>query len=274
MGSSQQRNGPCALAKTQARKSTPRLHNPAATGKAPFTLLTEALFAAELVLLHASPVYWGFGVPRGDGSGVVVIPGFLGTDGYLMEMHAWLARMGYRAYFSGIGLNAECPNLLARTRLRQTLNKALEETGRKVHLIGHSLGGILARSVAAHRSDAVASVITLGSPFRGLYMHQAVLRAAETVRLQIIEKHGSGVLPSCYTGRCTCDFLASLRNKMPKSILQTAVYTKDDGVVDWKCCVTGNPKCDFEIASTHIGMAFNPSAYTIVAERLADALSG
>jgi len=47
-------------------------------------LWTEALCGAELVLLHASPVFYGFGVPQGDGSGVVVIPGFLGTDLYLM----------------------------------------------------------------------------------------------------------------------------------------------------------------------------------------------
>jgi pimeloyl-ACP methyl ester carboxylesterase len=214
MGSPPTTQVPCASGNRQAKKS-PRPNNSHATGEAPVTLWTEALFAAELVLLHASPVYWGFGVPRGDGSGVVVIPGFLATDSYLMELHAWLARIGYRAYFSGIGLNAECPNLLFKNRLNQTLNKALTETGRKVHLVGHSLGGILARSVAARRSDAVASVIMLGAPFRGLYMHRVILQAAETVRLHIIEKHGGSVLPSCYTGKCTCDFLASLRYKMP-----------------------------------------------------------
>ena len=72
----------------------------------------------EVLLLHASPAYYGAGVPAGDGSGVVVIPGFLGTDLYLMEMYAWLARLGYKAYFSRIGLNAECPNLLIKRRLR------------------------------------------------------------------------------------------------------------------------------------------------------------
>jgi hypothetical protein len=30
----------------------------------------EALFAADLLLLHSSPVYYGFGIPRGDGSPV------------------------------------------------------------------------------------------------------------------------------------------------------------------------------------------------------------
>src|SRR5271167_3120992 len=81
---------------------------------------TEGLFAAEVLLLHATPVYYGFGVRRGEGSGVIVIPGFLGTDLYLMELHAWLGRIGYRAYFSGIGVNAECPNLLVKRHLDAT----------------------------------------------------------------------------------------------------------------------------------------------------------
>lgn len=78
---------------------------------------TEALFGAEILILHATPVYYGLGVPRGDGSAVIIIPGFLGTDLYLTELHAWLARIGYRPYFSGIGINAECPNILIQRRL-------------------------------------------------------------------------------------------------------------------------------------------------------------
>src|SRR5512138_2677357 len=85
---------------------------------------TEALFAAELLLLHATPTYYGFGVPHGDNSAVVVIPGFMGIDLYLMELHAWLQRIGYRAYYSGIGVNAECPNLLIQRRLNETIEKA------------------------------------------------------------------------------------------------------------------------------------------------------
>ena len=76
----------------------------------------EALFGAELLLLHASPVYYGLGIPRGDNSAVVVIPGFLGSDIYVMHLQSWLERIGYQAYFSGIGVNAECPNLLIQYR--------------------------------------------------------------------------------------------------------------------------------------------------------------
>ena len=232
-------------------------------------ILSEVLFAVELVLLHAAPIYYGLGTPHGDGSGVVLIPGFLCPDHYLFPMHKWLGRIGYEAFFSGISFNAECPNLLIKRHLNETIEKALAKTGRRIHLIGHSLGGVIARSIAGQRPQDIASVITLGAPFRGTVAHSSILRAAETVRQRILKEHGTGVLPTCYTGHCTCDFVDSLQRSVPPSVLETAVYTPDDGVVDWRYCKTNNPAADFEVSGTHIGLAFNSSVYTIIANRLA-----
>jgi len=250
--------------KAQARQHTPQAHP-----NIDFSPWTEALFAAEILLLHANPVYYGLGVPQGDDSGVVIIPGFLGTDLYLMELHGWLGRIGYRPYFSGIGINADCPNLLIQRHLNETIENARAETGRKIHLIGHSLGGVIARSVAGQRSRDVASVITLASPIRGTVTSRTVLQAAEAVRLRILQEHGPGVLPDCYTGRCTCNFVDSMKRNIPDSMLQTAIYTRHDGIVNWQYCMSADPEANFEVPGTHIGMAFNPSAYTIIAERLA-----
>lgn len=231
----------------------------------------EALFAADLLLLHSSPVYYGFGIPRGNGSAVIVIPGFLGTDAYLSQMHTWLGRIGYRPYFSGIGLNAECPNLLIQSRLQQNIARARKDTGRKVHLIGHSLGGIIARSAAAQMPEEIASVITLASPFRGTVAHRTVLNAANAIRKRIIKQHGDGVLPGCYTGKCTCNFLDSLKRLMPNSVIETAIYTRSDGIVDWRYCRTGQQHCDFEVPGTHIGLAFNSAVFSVIGKRLAEA---
>jgi pimeloyl-ACP methyl ester carboxylesterase len=241
------------------------------SAEADISIWKEALFGADILLLHASPIYYGFGVPHGNGSGVIVIPGFLGTDLYLSHLQSWLKRVGYQSYLSGIGLNAECPNLLIQNRLNETISQAVEETGKKVHLIGHSLGGIMARSVANRRPDDIASVITLAAPFRGTVAHHSILRAAETVRKQIHREHGAAVLPQCYTAKCTCDFVTYLRCEMPESIRQTAIYTRDDGIVDWHYCKTGDAEIDCEVPGTHIGLAFNASVYKIIAERLAAA---
>lgn len=250
--------------KVRPRKQSPHPHSEANT-----SLWTEALFGAEVLLLHATPVYYGFGVPHGDDSGVVIIPGFLGTDLYLTELHGWLGRIGYRPYFSGIGINADCPNLLIQRHLNETIQRALAETGRKIHLIGHSLGGVIARSVAGARPKDIASVTTLASPIRGTVANRTIIHAAEAIRLRILREHGNGVLPRCYTGRCTCNFVNSLRREVPDSMVQTAIYTRHDGIVDWRYCMTKNPASDFEVPGTHIGMAFNPAAYSIVADRLA-----
>jgi pimeloyl-ACP methyl ester carboxylesterase len=235
----------------------------------PLPIWQELLVGVEAVFLHVSPVFWGYGVPRGDGSAVVLVPGFMGTDLYLTQLRSWLRRIGYQPYFSGIARNAECPNLLIRQHLNEAILEACKSTGRKIHLIGHSLGGTIARSVASQMPDRIASVITLGSPIRALAGHTAVLRTAEAVRKQILERNGRGVLPDCYTARCTCSFLESLKQDFPKSVRQTAIYTKTDGILDWHVCRTGDSRVDFEVSTTHIGLVFSPLAYSVVARRLA-----
>lgn len=237
--------------------------------EADLPILGEVLFAAELVLLHAAPLYYGLGIPHGDNSAVVLIPAFLCPDAYLAPLHQWLGRIGYEPFFSGIGFNTECPNLLIRRQLNETIERALAKCGSRVHLIGHSLGGIIARAIAAQRPADIASVTTLGAPFRGTVAHSSILRAAAMVRRRILVKHGSDVLPECYTGHCTCDFLDSLRHPMPPSVAETAIYSEGDGVVDWRYCKTDRPEVDFSVSGTHIGLVYNAFVYAIIAERLA-----
>ena len=233
-------------------------------------LWRELFTGYDWLLLHTSPVWFGLGVPAGDGSPVITIPGFLGTDTYLIELHAWLRRVGYTPYQSDIGLNAECPNLL-QTRLIRTLERAHIETGRRVHLVGHSLGGVLARSTAALRPDLVSSVVTLASPFRGIRSHPVVLRTRDVVRTVIFGRPSGQLLPSdCYTGHCTCPFLVGLE-RFPARVKELAVYTKADGIVDWRTCVTGDGTKDCEVLGTHIGLAFNAFVYRRLGEFLAAA---
>lgn len=231
-------------------------------------LWREVLVGMDWLSLRASSVYRGIGVPHGDGSVVVLVPGFLGSDQYLGDMFSWLRRIGYQPYTSGMGRNAECPDILT-SRLRETVNNAYLESRRKVHLIGHSLGGTLARSVAARNPHLIASVITMASPYRAVRAHPMVLGAAMVVRRRILSEQD--VQPGCYSGYCTCDFLGSLRQPLADSIVQAAIYTKTDGVVDWRCCVNDDPETDIEVQGTHVGLVFNSQVYRHVATVLAAA---
>ena len=100
-------------------------------------------------------------------------------------------------------------------------------------------------------------------------MHHSVFHAAKEVRRNILNEHGPRVSAHCYTSRCTCDFVNFLRCQLPKSITQTSIYTRHDGIVDWQYCRSGDPNTDFEVSGTHIGLVFNPAVYSIIAERLA-----
>jgi len=233
----------------------------------PLPILCEPCALLEYAALRMSPVYYGLGVQAGDGTAVVIIPGLLGMDLILVELQAWLCRVGYRAYLSGMGTAADCPNVLARN-LMGTIDQAYAETGQRVHLVGHSLGGIFARSAAVRLPERIASVTTLGSPFRGLVVHPLVLTLGDIVRSHIRNRHPKPP-PGCATSRCSCPFARSLRRKWPTSVAQTAIYTRADGIVDWRYCRTGDPTVDVEVGGTHLGLIFNSTTYLCIAERLA-----
>ena len=229
----------------------------------------ESLVGIDWTMLHFSPVYYGLGVPKGDGSAVVVVPGFLGSDFYLYELYLWLARIGYQPYLSNIGWNADCLNTLSE-KLSATVRKAHDETGKNVHLIGHSLGGILSRSVAAQNPQIVESVITLASPFRGVRSHPRVIEMSNKIRQRIFQLNDRAEFPDCYTGFCNCKAVTALNEYLDKKIRRSAIYTKTDGIVDWQSCITREAHQNFEVTGTHLGLAFNFQVYKIIAAQLAE----
>ena len=99
-----------------------------------------------------------------------------------------------------------------------------------------------------------------------------MLRTRDIVRTIMFGRPQGQYLPStCYTGLCDCEFLNALE-RFPAKVRELAVYTKADGVVDWRLCVTGEPEKDREVLGSHIGLAFNPFVYRMVGEFLANAV--
>lgn len=215
----------------------------------------EAFAGFDWFSLRFSVVYGGVGVERGRGEAVVLVPGLFAADATMIELHRWLARMGYRPYESGIGVNA-LPSDMLIARLTATIDRAYAETGGPVRLVGHSLGGLLARGAALRRPGRVSQVITLGSPVQGLGAHPAVLAAAKLV-------HGEDI-DAC---------LETLQRALPSWIAETNVYSKSDGVVDWRTCTRGDSTA-VEVRGSHTGLIANAEVYGAIATALAAQSAG
>ena len=233
-------------------------------------LWRESMFGLDWLALRLSPVYFGCGVPRGNGEPVVVVPGFLASDVSMVELHGWLGRMGYRAFFSNIGRNADCPNHIASVLL-ETVRSAYRETGQRVRIIGHSLGGMLARSVALDHPELVSLVISMGSPFQdSVRAHPAIIAAADSIRRGRGQNGATNIRPSCFSGHCTCDFVKNMLAPGEYKVAHYAIYSRLDGVVDWESCIEDDPALNDEVNCTHIGMAFHPGVYRVLGQRLAE----
>jgi pimeloyl-ACP methyl ester carboxylesterase len=237
-------------------------------------LWREAFFGLDWLALRVSPVYWGCGVQHGNGEPVVVVPGFLESDASLVELHGWLARIGYRPYLSNIGRNMDCPDHLSR-RLLETVRRAYRECGdQPVRLVGHSLGGMMARNIALEHPEYTAMVVSLASPFRHLVgAHPAVLAVVDALRRQRGSGIAANIRPSCFTGYCTCAYTRNMMTLEPQyPVPHFAVYSKVDGVVEWHSCAEDDPALNDEVNCTHLGMAFHPEVYRVLAKRLRHAV--
>ena len=128
-----------------------------------FLMLAEARSLLELnSSLLLSPLLMR--APKGDGHPVLALPGFLASDLSMAPMRRYLRELGYDAHAWNMGRNLGGV-ASKRDALRDLVTRIYETTGRKVSIVGWSLGGIYARDLALQLPQLVRAVITLGSPF-------------------------------------------------------------------------------------------------------------
>ncbi|MEM7542463.1 MAG: alpha/beta hydrolase [Pseudomonadota bacterium] len=232
-------------------------------------LWKEARWPLELLKLRMDGVRWGLGIPHGQGQPVLLIPGFMAGDIMMLEMYRWLRRIGYRAHLSNIPWNNDCPDKTGR-KLVSRARAIHAQSGKKVRLIGHSLGGMLSKFVVQEAPEVVDRVITMGSPFRDLVKaHPAIVGIWDELKNKRSKVVGRNLKTSCGTGHCTCAFVKNMLQPKRVAPAQFAVYSKCDGVVEWTSCVEDDEQFNSEVGGTHIGLVYNAEAYKAVATRLA-----
>jgi len=208
-------------------------------------------------MLLCDPIYYGFGAAKGDGRPVVLIPGFLAGDFSLAPLRIWLARLGYRPYLSGIHFNAKCPGQTIDA-LTHRISRIARERGCPVILIGHSLGGFLARSIAGQFPDLVSQVVCLGAPYRidprsfggDLWMG---LRASGALWFDF-----TAGFSKCGGMECDC-WLGSAAPYAASS----SIFSSDDEVIAWRASLdpSGN---NYRVSGSHCALTVNPDVYRLL----------
>ena len=194
--------------------------------------------------------------PRGDGHGVLVLPGLLASDTSTGVLRRFLERTGYVVRGWGLGRNVG-PTREILTGMHVALRSLAADTDGPVSLVGWSLGGIFARELARDNAEIVRQVITLGSPFALTDPRQS--RANDAYR-RTSRRHDPNAR------------VLSYENLMrPVPVPSTAVYTRGDGIVHWLSCVgeDGAQSENVRVRCGHLGLGVDPATLWVVADRLA-----
>lgn len=222
----------------------------------------------ELRRLRRSPVFTANGNGDARGAPVLLIPGFMSTAAGMSVMAGWLRRRGHGVTQAPIGMNWNCAEASIE-RLEGVLEQMSEEAGGPVAIVGHSRGGHMARVLAVRNPQHIAAIVTLGMPpLERRAIHPAVQAPAVVVGLL-----GSAGVPglfgvTCFRGDCCRGFRDDLHGPFPDGVPFTAVYSRDDGIVDWR--MAGDTSAERrDVRSSHVGMPVNAEVYEVIAGSLA-----
>jgi pimeloyl-ACP methyl ester carboxylesterase len=190
-----------------------------------------------------------------DGYRVIVFPGLSAGDLSTVPLRKYLDSLGYVTAGWNQGLNlGPRPGVIEAAR--QQITDAFNQSGRKVSLIGWSLGGIYARELAKMLPEMVHCVVTLGTPFAGSPKSTHAWRLYEFA-----------------SGRKTHSEHAHFDLPKAPTVPTSSIFSRSDGVVAWQGSIQApcsvNPHTEnIEVFASHVGMGLNPSAWWAVADRL------
>jgi pimeloyl-ACP methyl ester carboxylesterase len=203
----------------------------------------------------------------GAGAPVLLIPGFLVGDRSLDTLARHLAAAGHRPCPAGMKRNLDCSEAVT-ARLSDRLRRLAIDHGGRVAIVGHSRGGMLAQVLARRHPDAVSAVVTIATPQREpLALNPALLASALSLGVAGSLGLRGVVRCSCAFGDCCRTFRADLATSLGPEIPYLAVYSRRDGIVDWRACLDPDGR-HVEVSASHCAMASDRVTLHLVAEFL------
>jgi esterase/lipase len=196
---------------------------------------------------------------QGNGHSVLVLPGFGASDATTYKLRAFLTEIGYDTHGWKCGVNWGPTKKTVNNLVNHIHEIHKNNGGKEITIIGHSLGGILAREFAKDYPHLVNQVITLGSPFG--------LGHDENYPKPLVKKLFEAIH---YKNSIVNDDAVAKQTLIPPPVPTTSIYTRNDHVAYWKASI--NPKAknaeNIEVNSSHFGLIVNYGSFLIIADRL------
>ena len=195
--------------------------------------------------------------PSGDGHPVVVFPGLASDERAIEPLTSFCRRLGYPTHDWGRGLNAGPQGDVERwlAGLADDIHQIAHAHGRRLSLIGWSLGGIFAREVAKRIPGDVRQVITIGTPFAGPPEQSHVGWLYRMLSRQ----------PATMDAKLQADL------SVAPDVPTTSIYSRSDGIVAWQNCIQSGDRSDvenIEVDGSHCGLGWNTQVLSVLADRL------
>jgi pimeloyl-ACP methyl ester carboxylesterase len=235
-------------------------------------MMREMTMWVDFAALLADPVFYGIHVPRGDGKLVVLIPGFMGNDLYLMPMLNWLGRIGYTPVRSSLNLSAGCMHRSCE-EVKAQIDRQLKRKQRQVALIGHSRGGAIAWALASQMQEQVSHLVLLGAGLPGF--QRSVESGTHNLRLSGLTRmllHANQLSrrvldPHCLFPSCECPFSDHAERPLSTATRLVSIYGSDDLVIPEGAKMVDGALV--HIRTAHVGLVYHPEVYRTLGRFLA-----
>lgn len=213
--------------------------------------------------LRNSPLFDGVGVPNGEGRPVLVVPGFFAATDSADDLIAILSKANWSVELAAVGRNAG-PAYDSLSAAEADLKRMATQTNKPVTIIGHSRGGQFARVLAVRYPELVRQIITVGSPLCVKYPKFAAVNVPASVLDYLWRRGLFGPVRPAEEDAVDRDRYAPF----PAHIDFVSVFSKSDGIVDWRLSV--DPAATHvEVQTSHRAIWDSINGITAIVEAMA-----